>query len=755
MTNPEQAYVQALLDELWNGYLAYRVLENRIRFGYDPTAESAYTSANETEKQAMYHPESEAHARKYLTDQRRALTAARQLIQNEGYPLPVYLTGDKAGRPFDFGAAFAEIDKLEQAIVPGAASYAAAYQLSFYPARRPDRYDVVDPEGREREQIYWSTSAEAFEKPDTAAAARLRQPQQPAQQAAGAEEKPLKKAVDLVETQVTYTTADLARIAADPDRSGLRAVVEKSVPVPYVQKELDKAVKLIRQGLARKQFLPDLPIALVRTTGRARIYMGHPDLMGIGAFSIDAATHQSIWLLVQMTDDGTVIADNLDPQYGRVKEFGIRDEDALPANADSIAEARPDWLRWAQSHTFENRWEGLVKGTLAVVRTKMMDPSGDRRADLSRRGLRILLSESDIPSGKGFSASSAIPAGIGLALNALWEGRNARSLVLSREDLRKLDFAAYVVDDLAGVADITAILEGELGQATVIWYDPDRVGERVVFPDGFRTFAFDSNIKRLNHTSYPPAVRNYGKHIQTLTNISVPLALLWLRMLSRNHPQELGFLEELLTDHWPSGVVRELTEAPDAAIRKSTYATKIVPAGQPAARGGGAQQKRRKFVEQLLARVPNEWTLAQIVAALREGLPTEFYPQIDNLANELVPLGAHEVDAATLEGGKRLRTLRNETVIPMRQMALYGINETQRGLAYIAAAKQGDPAALIRLMREAHTGDRALYDHTQPYFLAKPRLTSWGLSQPEEGFQRSLLQIDELVDRFEAEVVER
>lgn len=720
-----------LIDTLWNHYLAYEIFRNRLQFGYSHTVESTYTGTADE----LFDPSSEENARQYLASQRQLLEISRRLIEEGRYP-PV---------PFDFDRALEEVGRHEQRLIQmeteHATDFREVYPLGFYNSEVKPVVAVLDLSAVQAGDRAIHVAGEVPEAaPIVEKKVVTAGPKTPASPKSGLEETAL------------FTLDQWAQIAEHPDSAGLRSVVGSYVPAPYVQKELDKAIALIQSAQSSGLFLLDQPVALVRTTGRARIFMGHPDLMGIGAFSIDAATHQSVWMLAQMTNDGKVIADNLQPEYGRLNEFGINDKDVLPENAGSIAQARPDWLAWAQSHTFENRWEGLLKGTLAVIRTKMMDPTGRRRDDLSGKGLRLLLSESDIPSGKGFSASSSIPAGIGLALNALWEGQNATSLILSPENLRQLDYAAYVVDDLAGVADITAILEGELGQATVLWYDPDRVGQKLVFPPGFRAFAFDSNIRRLNHTSYPPSVRNYGKNIQTLTNISVPLAILWIRMLALNHPKDFGFLNEVLTAHWPSGVMRELTEAPDAAIRDRKYAANVVPAGQKPAVGYGAEAKRREFVAQVMARVPNEWTLDNIVAALREGLPPTFYPQIDSLAQELVPLGAHEVDARTTAGQRQLQQMRNSTVIPMRQMALYGMRETDRGLKYIAAAQEGNTAVLLRMMQEAHDGDRALYDPNPPFLAGTPRLSSWGLSNPPEAFQRSLVEIDELVDRFEREV---
>ena len=418
--------------------------------------------------------------------------------------------------------------------------------------------------------------------------------------------------------------------------------------------------------------------------------------------SVDVATHQSFLALVQRTTDGLVRAENLNLLHPPVA-FGISDSDALPSNAEKIR-GRSDWLHWTQQQNTSHTWEGLLKGTLAFIRTGWLDSDRQRHRALESQGLRILISESDLPSGKGLSASSALPAGLGIALNALWELQPGSSRpLLSSSELRQLDYAAYLVGDLGGMSDITAILEGRRGKATVLWYSPDRVDQRPLIPANLRVFAVDSGVDRMDSPGSDPWLSSFSRHTKTLGNVAPPLAVLWMRHLSRT-VEELRPLEEMLLasgrQNSPYGLLRELT--PAGSLSEDAY--------------------RAGFVDLLLERVPNDWTLGQIKRVLQTALP-DLQEEIAQLAAELAPLGGQSLVA---------------TRIPMRQMARYGIRETERGLAYISALAAGDIPTLVRLCSQAHDGDRAIYDPFRRTSQGQPAQSSWGQKSPEEAFQRSL-----------------
>ena len=426
-------------------------------------------------------------------------------------------------------------------------------------------------------------------------------------------------------------------------------------------------------------------------------------------------THQSFMALVQRTSDRLVRAENLDPLYSSVS-FEISDPEALPHQAERIR-GRSEWLLWTQQQKVSNTWEGLLKGTLAFMRTGWLDPSGHRCRSFDRAGLRILISESDLPSGKGMSASSALPAGLGIALNALWEPEQKGSgePLLSDLDLRQLDHAAYLVGDLGGMADITAILEGHREKATVLWHAPDRIAEQLLFPPELRVFAVDSGVERLDGPETDPWLHSFAQHTKTLGNVTPPLAVLWMRHLSRT-VEALRPLEAKLISAGqqvsPYGLLRELTEAGSPRRGDSCLAV--------------------GSVEKLLSLIPNDWTLERIQKVLEASLP-ELQPEIEQLNAELVPLGDQTPSSTT---------------IPMQQMARYGIREINRGISYLHALAAGDISTLIRLSNEAHNGDRALYDPFKKTRQGRPILTPWGQSEPPEAFQRSLPSIDVSVDAF-------
>ncbi|MBI4314280.1 MAG: hypothetical protein HY594_05645, partial [Candidatus Omnitrophica bacterium] len=96
----------------------------------------------------------------------------------------------------------------------------------------------------------------------------------------------------------------------------------------------------------------------------------------------------------------------------------------------------------------------------------------------------------------------------------------------------------------------------------------------------------------------------------------------------------------------------------------------------------------------------------------------------------------------------QLQTLRLASVIPVRQMAWYAVNEVRRGYEYVEAARQGNTRLLVELMQEAHSGDRAVWDHNRQQG-QEFATTTWGQAQPTEAFFRSTPAVDAMIDDFE------
>ncbi|MCM8812158.1 MAG: hypothetical protein NC910_03795 [Candidatus Omnitrophica bacterium] len=541
----------------------------------------------------------------------------------------------------------------------------------------------------------------------------------------------------------TFTLSQWQQILADPVKSGFRSALSRFVPVERLNVEIERVRRLVDEAAARNVslggnaaeplFKADARVALSFSPGRVRFFMGHSDIRGIGGQTINAATNYGMWALTQVIEDpqGRVVADNLDPQYG-FYEFNLNGPDSLPPAG--ISSVRPDWLAWAEAHADADKWHGLPRAVIALIRTDMLDPQGQRRIYFQGKGIRFFLGESDLPVGKGLSSSSALPAvfyrGIQQFLPPF--------LRLRGKGLNDLDYAAYVVGDRAGTADMTAINMGRVGEVSVLKSFPEEQGETVKLPSDFRFFVVDSGVKRIDAPDQPTQVKNFAAFIKSMTGMGPSLAAVWLRRQARVDTA-LADLESILMHEpagHPFGLLRELTEA--GVITKPQYADMV---------GGTTPQARGEFVRGLLELIPNDQTLGQLRQAIEQTPNSnDLLQAFDGLLAGFTPLGAHQIPVDAPDKDQQLHALRLNSVIPLRQLAAYGIFEIGRGLDYVESAKAGDTRRLIKLMRKAHDGDRAVWT-LGPGDTLVP--TAWGQTNPPEAFFRSLPEIDAMIDEFQ------
>lgn len=535
--------------------------------------------------------------------------------------------------------------------------------------------------------------------------------------------------------------ADWRRAVEDPEGSGLRAAVARMTPRENVEAELERIRDLVEEaaertvetgGASEPLFDPRAPLALSFAPGRVRFFMGHTDLRGLGGQTINAATHYGMWALTQMIPDGEgrVVADNLDPRHDAF-EFNLSDEGALPPQG--ISSIRPDWLAWAEAHGDPYKWRGNTRGVFAFMRTDYLDPDGSRRDYLQDKSFRLLVSESTLPPGQGLASSSALPGLLTRGIQPFLPP-NAR---LDAGQLNDMDYVAYVGGDRAGTSDMTSINMGRLGKISVLHSFPEREGETVTLPDDFRFFVVNSSaVKRLDDTGRPAADQDLARFIKSMTGMGPALAAVWLRHLSRTRP-EYGRLESLLMSHpagHPFGLLRELTAIgllgdPE---RASEYAEMV---------GGTDPASRADFVARLLSQIPNGMTVGQMLQEIRDD---DLKQLVRDLLAGFSPLGADQAD-----GPDAVEALKMESVIPLRQLATYGIAEIERGVAYVAAAQAGDARQLVRLMRRAHDGDRAVWTLGADGAL---ETTPWGKTEPPEAFFRSIPEADAVVDEFQSQM---
>ncbi|MBI1953260.1 MAG: NTP transferase domain-containing protein [Candidatus Omnitrophica bacterium] len=558
-------------------------------------------------------------------------------------------------------------------------------------------------------------------------------------------------------------------IIADPVASGLRAQLEELVRPHRINENLEQIRELVQEAsrLSEEGFFdPNLPFALTQAPGRVRVFMGHSDLAGIGGQTINAAVHDRIWMFVQMTKDGKVRAKNLGLDTTgkpyRDLEFSMADPYALPPRGiEEIRTGKPgelSWLAWAEQHAIKDKWEGLIKGTLAFIRTKCFDRSERVGDHLEGKGFRLLVSKTNLPPRGGLSSSSALPSAFAHAIEALLP----EELRFSARQHNDIDYANFVVGDRAGTADITAINTAQLGKVTVQFSFPEGVGETVELPENFRFFIAAPNLPRLDdENSQPPEVTNYAAYVKSLTGMGPSLAVLWLRHIARSQGHPMPYhgnwrLEDLLLalykeedKPWQEreagraakvGQLRELTE--HGSLREPEYADLV-------------GEDPRKFIEKLLNQIPNDLTLGQILEVLGKDfwppgdVHMPFYPS--DFSSGFKPLGAHRIPGkkGEPEFDRALEELKRNSVIPLRQLAWYAVSEIARGLQYAQAARQGEAQRLLELMREAQNGDRAVWDPLETAKQGKLVLTEWGKASPKEAFFRSTPAYDAMIDEFE------
>lgn len=129
------------LDTLWQHYVPYHVLRNRITRGFDPAIETPFTTGHD---HRMFDSNDADKALKFLDSQQEVIRLAKQIGDELKRPLP-----------FDFESAQTEIDERRQQVIKrdqqdSQHDFHDIYQLPFYQSLDEDVYTVLDPEDQNR-----------------------------------------------------------------------------------------------------------------------------------------------------------------------------------------------------------------------------------------------------------------------------------------------------------------------------------------------------------------------------------------------------------------------------------------------------------------------------------------------------------------------------------------------------------------------------------------------------------------------------
>jgi len=76
-------------------------------------------------------------------------------------------------------------------------------------------------------------------------------------------------------------------------------------------------------------FSVDVPVAIVASPGRDRLFMGHTDMIGLGGFTVDAATAEELIAIAQRTEDGTITLSNARNDLYPLTSFKVEEREQV------------------------------------------------------------------------------------------------------------------------------------------------------------------------------------------------------------------------------------------------------------------------------------------------------------------------------------------------------------------------------------------------------------------------------------------
>jgi len=222
-------------------------------------------------------------------------------------------------------------------------------------------------------------------------------------------------------------------------------------------------------------FQLDQVVAVVASPGRDRLFMGHTDMIGLGGFTVDAATTEELIAIAQRTSDGMISLSNAQPDLYPTHSFPISECEIVGGDLPKYYSSKV----WDPAS-----WSSYVKGALAIMTSTKFGPHLEMKkalhpSDDVNAGMRILVSSIGgfkLPASGGVSSSAALTGAFSMCLGAVL------GIGLERSDLSQVDFGEYFLGKSAGAADKMAQLSAKRGEIVVVGSFPERLISRMSFP---------------------------------------------------------------------------------------------------------------------------------------------------------------------------------------------------------------------------------------------------------------------------------
>jgi galactokinase len=400
---------------------------------------------------------------------------------------------------------------------------------------------------------------------------------------------------------------------------------------------------LLAEAGKMEEFRPDKPVILVRCPGRYREYGSHTDYIACGGPVCSTASEEAIYCLFQARDDSQVKLYNTDPT------FTTRHLDTDNFNTGlGLHNDWETWNKWTTQHYYQHKDSSLF---------------APESWDKYIRGLLYLLSElpceaartsggdlpgftalfsSDLSYNGGKSSSSALVVSTALALDALFKFEKPKL----DDWIDLIGMSEWYVMTRGGCADHAAMFYSREGCFTLAGSFPTSRMDETLIPGELARVILHCGRDRLQDEVTLNEMRVGGA--------GYILAMLYIK---QNHPELRDELESN-DSFYHIGNLREFTS---------------------------------------IGRMENRIPLKTIYNDILRGIPVSAGRKtiLDNLPD-------FNEDVLAVFANHR----EPEHGYPLRNIAVFGLSEIERSIAFMTACRNENIGKIIRLFRMTQDGDR-------------------------------------------------
>eukprot|EP01138_Halocafeteria_seosinensis_P016238 gb/GECG01016568.1/.p1 GENE.gb/GECG01016568.1/~~gb/GECG01016568.1/.p1 ORF type:complete len:710 (+),score=71.98 gb/GECG01016568.1/:1-2130(+) len=510
-----------------------------------------------------------------------------------------------------------------------------------------------------------------------------------------------------------------------------------------IEERINALGSFLQESKVNHGFSSDAKTVIGCGSGRDRVFMGHSDLPGLGGMTLDAATKQELFVMMQWEMDSS-------HQGGRQQEMRVdmsnhySEEfpsasfslDSILELASALSQPTNESLlekakRIAKDSKMEETWDqkywiGYVHAALTYMLSSLyydhplgynsISPSSEASSVLANGVLKIhvgSLGKLTLPHTGGISSSAAMTGAVSLCLNQLFR------LGLSTEELVTVDFAEYLLGKTSGTSDKAAQLFAQRGKLVATSSLPVQFLGTVQLPSDLKVLMCASPVPRLSTPlglkwlkqkfdhSRARAINEWALHtLVTCGSTCTKIAANYL--FDRLH--ENKWLESCGISHEEAIMLREsLRSHGQILLRGLILGEELEQKLQQAESASQGFAYRYSLIYRILKLIPVSC-------------------QLDAEGNVQPPLSCPQrLELYSLRGH-----VAYNTNFGPRGGAIYGLSEMERGKEFmrLCSAKDRDKNSdrLLQLLRLSQLGDKACVDYRSCYTYASRSTNEEGIA---------------------------